>query len=142
MTAGRPRKPRETKRISGTLRPGRDNVVDLPLVRSLAGPLVRPEHLKGRAAELFDTYAEAATWLDGLQSAPLAVMCTLLAEAERDASIMTPARMAQMRGLLADMGFVAAAKHAARAHAESPPEELETEDQKRERELAAKYLSW
>lgn len=119
----RPRKPREEKRLRGTLRKSRENVVNLPTSPRLAGPLVKPAHLKGRASELFHEYAKAAPWLDGLQSALLAVMCQLLAEAERDPTIMTPARLAQLRGLRADLGFVAAAKYAARAHAEAAPPE-------------------
>lgn len=135
----RPRKPRELKRITGGLRPDRDKPDPVP---QDAGPLAKPSYLKGRPAVLFKEYAAICTWLDAADSRTLALFCDLLVGAEFGAGKMSPASIAQLRGLATDLGLTARTKERRRYMAEAPQEdELEDEEERKKREAVEQFFT-
>jgi len=140
MTAGRPRKSERLKAIHGTSRADRLGGGRHEPVEAIR----RPDYLdaRSRAAAIFRDLAKQAPWLEGCHSHLLAAYAELTAEIEEQgAASLTAAALAQWRNLAGDLGLAALAKLSAREHFEAIEEEPETPEQKRQREVAAKYFT-
>ena len=98
---GRKPKPTHLKLVMGN--PGRR-----PLPQgepAVAGVLVKPARLKGRAAQLWDEIAGAAPWLAPLDAYKLHLFVELQAQFEASPRKMVAARIAQLRAVASEIGL-------------------------------------
>lgn len=103
-------KPTSLKLLEGTTRPDRDRG---PEPEPPEGPIVRPEHVKYRAAELWDQYApalEAMGTLTVVDVPNFAIWCRLQAKFEEVGVEMSASHLAQLRMIAAGFGMDAAAR--------------------------------
>jgi len=114
----RPRKPRNQKITSGTLRRDRDRPDPAPREGSPPKP---PPYLSAKAKRVFRDYVAWCPWLVEADGRPLAIYVDLLLIAELGAHKLTAAQLSQMRGLSGDLGFRAATTAAARQYRDAPP---------------------
>src|SRR5688500_17548012 len=108
--AGRKPKPSHLKVLEGTARADRMPTHE---PEPPEGPVVRPEFLKYRAAELWDEYAPPLIEMGTLTQVDvpnLATWCVLMAAFEEEKSKMNASTIAQMRMLAASLGMDASAR--------------------------------
>ena len=100
----KPRKPTDLHIVNGTYRPTEHaDRADEPTPK---GEPVRPKFLRGKAAAIWDHYAEVGYWLTEADSHALAMWSSLCVEMERGVSKMVASRIAQWRNLASELGFL------------------------------------
>jgi hypothetical protein len=103
---GRKPLPTVVKFAKGTLRKSRITA-DEP--QPIGKPLM-PKACSRRAKAIWERLIEPAWWLSHFDAPKAFILCELAAEFERDSRRMPSARIAQLRGVCADLGFDAAAR--------------------------------
>jgi hypothetical protein len=74
------------------------------------GKPVMPTACSRRAKAIWSRLIEPAFWLSHFDAQKAFMLCELAAEFERDSSRMSSARIGQLRGVSADLGFDRAAR--------------------------------
>ena len=115
MARGRPPNSPNLKLVQGN--PGRRPIPEPG--PEVAEGLRKPLFLRGRAAELFEEVEPLCPWLRAPDSHALAIWAKLVVEAERSVAKMPASRLAQLRGLAAELGLTPGSR--ARLGPVSPP---------------------
>jgi hypothetical protein len=104
----RGRKPTPTviKFAKGTLRKARCNSAEPEVI----GRPVMPKLCSRRAKVIWHRLIEHAWWLSYFDTHKAFMLCELAAEFETDSRRMSAARISQLRGVCADLGFDRAAR--------------------------------
>jgi hypothetical protein len=103
---GRKPLPTVVKFAKGTLRKSRMSANE----PEPFGKPVMPKSCSRRAKVIWSRLIPSAWWLSYFDTHKAFMLCELAAEFERDSTRMSAARIAQLRGVSADLGFDAAAR--------------------------------
>ena len=103
-------KPAALRLVTGTNRPERhgkrsDAETLADQARTAFNPLVKPDHLDGEAAAIWDQLIAPAAWLDGSKFGAAVAFCELWREFRFNPPNFTAGKHGQLRAYMAELGL-------------------------------------